>query len=84
MLFIGPDPVKTRWWTDSTGTFKVEAQFIGCSQDKIRLFKTNGVKIEVPMEKMCMDDLKYIEQETGQKLIENLPLAHLTKKISLA
>ncbi|KAG1499753.1 hypothetical protein G6F47_001851 [Rhizopus delemar] len=75
-----PDPAKTRWWTDSTGTFKVEAQFIGCSQGKIRLFKTNGVKIEVPMEKMCMDDLKYIEQETGQKLIENLPLVHLTKR----
>ncbi|OAD07596.1 hypothetical protein MUCCIDRAFT_126132, partial [Mucor lusitanicus CBS 277.49] len=56
---------KVRMWTDRTGAFKVEAQFLSCANGKIRLFKTNGVKIDVPTQKMCIEDLKYIEQETG-------------------
>lgn len=69
-------------WTDRTGAFKVEAQFLSCANGKIRLFKTNGVKIDVPTEKMCQEDLKYIENETGQKLImedDNIPLGQLNR-----
>jgi hypothetical protein len=68
-------------WTDRTGAFKVEAQFLSCANGKIRLHKTNGVKIDVPTQKMCVEDLQYIEQETGMKLLEdksdNIPLAQL-------
>lgn len=68
-------------WTDRTGAFKVEAQFVSCANGKIRLFKTNGVKIDVPTQKMCVEDLRYIEHETGMKLIEdksdNIPLGQL-------
>ncbi|KAI8341915.1 hypothetical protein BC941DRAFT_369299 [Chlamydoabsidia padenii] len=77
-----PDPAKVRTWTDRTGAFKVEAQFVACNNGKIRLHKINGVKIDVPVQKMCTDDLHYIEQETGARLLEdktdNIPLAHLT------
>jgi hypothetical protein len=69
-------------WTDRTGAFKVEAQFLSCANGKIRLHKTNGVKIDVPTQKMCVEDLRYIEQETGMKLLEdksdNIPLAQLS------
>ncbi|RCH93281.1 cytoskeletal protein binding protein, partial [Rhizopus stolonifer] len=75
-----PDPAKVRLWTDRTGAFKVEAQLLLCANGKIRLFKTNGVKIDVPTEKMCIEDLRYIEQETGLKLTDdNIPLAQLTR-----
>ncbi|OBZ83685.1 Actin cytoskeleton-regulatory complex protein SLA1, partial [Choanephora cucurbitarum] len=60
-----PDPSKVRTWTDRTGAFKVEAQFLSCANGKIRLFKTNGVKIDVPTDRMCMEDLQYIRQETN-------------------
>ncbi|KAI8351821.1 hypothetical protein EDC96DRAFT_577544 [Choanephora cucurbitarum] len=63
-----PDPSKVRLWTDRTGAFKVEAQFLSCANGKIRLFKTNGVKIDVPTDRMCMEDLRYIEQETNSQL----------------
>jgi hypothetical protein len=60
----------------------VEAQFVACNNGKIRLHKINGVKIDVPVQKMCTEDLHYIEQETGARLLEdksdNIPLAHLT------
>ncbi|KAI9498459.1 hypothetical protein BDB00DRAFT_449648 [Zychaea mexicana] len=78
-----PDPIKVRTWTDRSGAFRVEAQFLGCHGDKIRLHKLNGVKIDVPIQKMCMEDLRYIEQETGQRLFEDsgddIPLAHFAK-----
>ncbi|KAG1315895.1 hypothetical protein G6F64_000291 [Rhizopus arrhizus] len=78
-----PDVTRIRWWTDRTGAFKVEAQLLAYSNGKIRLFKTNGVKIDVPVEKMCIDDLKYVEQETGQKLLDdNTPLSHFSKGFS--
>lgn len=66
-------------WTDRTGAFKVEAEFLSCANGKIRLFKTNGVKIDVPTQKMCMEDLLYIQSETGQNLIQNddIPLGQL-------
>lgn len=77
-----PDPTKVRTWTDRTGAFKVEAQFVACNNGKIRLHKINGVKIDVPVQKMCTEDLHYIEQETGARLLEDksddIPLAHLT------
>ncbi|KAI8640647.1 hypothetical protein BD408DRAFT_419417 [Parasitella parasitica] len=81
-----PDPAKVRMWTDRTGAFKVEAQFLSCANGKIRLFKTNGVKIDVPSQKMCVEDLKYIEQETGIKQHEdkndNIPLAQLNSQFT--
>ncbi|CAO3669315.1 unnamed protein product [Rhizopus stolonifer] len=78
-----PNPEKTRWWTDNTGAFKVEAQLISCIQGKVRLFKTNGVKIEVPANKMCDDDLMYIERETGQRIIkDSTPLPQSSGKLN--
>lgn len=81
-----PDPSKVRTWTDRTGAFKVDAQLLACNNGKIRLHKVNGVKIDVPVHKMCVEDLRFIEQETGAKLIEdkndNIPLAHLASSPS--
>ncbi|CAO3628486.1 unnamed protein product [Cunninghamella echinulata] len=81
-----PDSSKIRTWTDRTGAFKVEAQLLACHNGKIRLHKANGVKIDVPVHKMCLEDLRYIEQETGARLIEdkndNIPLAHLANTSS--
>ncbi|ORX59383.1 hypothetical protein DM01DRAFT_1184680 [Hesseltinella vesiculosa] len=76
-----PEGAKVRTWTDRTGAFKVDAQFLSIGNGKIRLHKVNGVKIDVPLQKMCAEDLKYIEQQTGQRLLDDklddhLPLAH--------
>lgn len=82
-ICVEPNPAKVRTWTDNTGAFKVEAQFLACTNGKIRLHKVNGVKIDVPVGKMCMEDLRYVERETGLKLMEdkndNIPLAQLQK-----
>ncbi|CCF59885.1 hypothetical protein KAFR_0I01040 [Kazachstania africana CBS 2517] len=63
-----PDPKKSRLWVDRSGTFKVDAQFIGCAEGKIHLHKANGVKIAVGADKLSEDDLIYVEQITGFSL----------------
>jgi hypothetical protein len=75
-----PDTAQIRIWTDRTGSFKVEAQFLGCRDGKIHLHKVNGVKIAVPVSKMSMDDLKYVEDRTGISLDEDKPLSEIMKQ----
>ncbi|KAG2173005.1 hypothetical protein INT44_006978 [Umbelopsis vinacea] len=55
-----PDSSQVRLWTDRTGAFKVEAQFVSASDGKYRLHKTNGVKIDVPEDKLCVEDVEYV------------------------
>ena len=64
--YSGPNPARTRIWHDKTGQFRVEAEFLGLSNGKIRLHKINGVIIEVPVEKMSPDDIAYIKKERRQ------------------
>lgn len=75
-----PDATKTRTWTDRSGSFKVEAQFIGLKDGKIHLHKLNGVKIAVPVVKMAIQDLEYVEQMTGMSLDEDKPLADIRRR----
>lgn len=57
---------KTRVWHDRTGQFRVEAEFKGFENGKLRLHKTNGVTIEVPAEKMSAEDMAYVARLTGK------------------
>ncbi|KAG6896932.1 hypothetical protein C0992_005197 [Termitomyces sp. T32_za158] len=57
-----PPPDKTRIWHDRSGQFRVEAAFLGFSNGKLRLHKVNGVIVEVPSEKMSLEDMKHIER----------------------
>ncbi|MCJ1387796.1 hypothetical protein MMC18_000639 [Xylographa bjoerkii] len=61
-----PDSSKLRVWTDVTGNFTVDAEFLGFRDGKIRLHKINGVKITVPLAKMSTADLTYVEQMSNE------------------
>lgn len=63
-----PNFHRVRTWIDSSGTFKVEAEFLGCVEGKIHLHKTNGVKIAVNANKLSIEDLEYVEKVTGTSL----------------
>ncbi|CAH02807.1 cytoskeletal protein-binding protein SLA1 [Kluyveromyces lactis] len=63
-----PDPKKVRIWVDRSGTFKVEAQFLGCVDGKVNLHKVNGVKIAVAADKLSEDDILYVERLTGMSM----------------
>ncbi|KAL8913660.1 MAG: hypothetical protein Q9172_007240 [Xanthocarpia lactea] len=75
-----PDMDKIRTWTDRSGSFKVEAQFIGLKDGKIHLHKVNGVKIAVPVAKMAIEDLEYVERVTGVSLDDDKPLSDIRRR----
>ncbi|MCJ1479241.1 cytoskeletal protein binding protein [Lambiella insularis] len=75
-----PNVTKTRTWTDRSGSFKVEAEFIGLKDGKIHLHKLNGVKIAVPVVKMAVEDLEYVEAVTGVSLDEDKPLSDIKRR----
>lgn len=75
-----PNSSRVRTWTDRTGSFKVEAEFIGLREGKIHLHKLNGVKIAVPVSKMAVEDLEYVEQATGASLDEDKPLSDIKRR----
>jgi hypothetical protein len=75
-----PDLSKVRVWKDRSNSFSVEAQFIGLKDGKINLHKVNGVKIAVPIAKMSLVDIEWVEQATGLSLDEEKPLSEVRKK----
>lgn len=77
---IEPDPSRVRTWTDRSKSFSVEAQFLALKDGKINLHKMNGVKIAVPVSKMSVEDLEYVESMTGVSLDEDKPLSDIKKK----
>ncbi len=58
----------------------MEAQFLGVRDGKLNLHKMNGVKIAVPIAKMSVEDLEYVEQLTGLSFDEDKPLSDLKKR----
>lgn len=74
-----PDQSKVRTWTDHSGSFKVDAQFLGVADGKIHLHKVNGVKIAVPVSKMSQPDLDYVEKVTHEPIEDIIPVADLIK-----
>ena len=74
---------RVRTWTDRSGSFKVEAEFIGLKDNKIHLHKLNGVKIAVPVNKMAVEDLEYVEAQTGVSLDEDKPLSDIKRRSTL-
>lgn len=66
-----------RKWTDRSKAFTVEAQFIGLQDGKIHLHKVNGIKIAVPVAKMSVEDLEYVEKAANVSLDEDKPLSSI-------
>ncbi|KAI0172352.1 hypothetical protein GGR52DRAFT_550028 [Hypoxylon sp. FL1284] len=79
-----PDPSKVRTWTDRSKSFSVEAQFLGLKDGKINLHKMNGVKIAVPVAKMSIEDIEYVERTMGISLDEDKPLSEVKRAKSKA
>ena len=64
---VEPHTGRTRVWSDKTGQFKVEAEYLGLNGNKIRLHKLNGVIIEVPIDKMSSEDVQMIKRHEARR-----------------
>ncbi len=68
-----PQPADSRrTWTDATGKHRIEAEFLGLADGVVRLKKSDGAVVDVPLEKLSEADRAIIES-AGRK-------SHRTKK----
>ena len=51
---------ETRTWTDSSGQFQIEAEFVKYAQGDLTLKKSDGVTITVPLEKLSRSDQAWL------------------------
>jgi WD40 repeat protein len=50
-----------RSWTDSTGKYKIEAEFVEVADGKVRLRRADGKTLALPLEKLSPADRAYVE-----------------------
>lgn len=60
-----------RNWSDSTGTFSIEASFKTLKDGKVFLEKNDGTSIEIPLEKLSGKDHKYVKQQQSKSPSQN-------------
>ena len=51
-----------REWTDRTGKFSIEAEFVGLADGRVKLKRADGKAIELPINRLSEADRRYIEQ----------------------
>lgn len=54
-----------RTWTDSTGAFQVDAEFLGVEDGKVKLKKTDGRVVAVPLDRLSKEDQDFVAAKTG-------------------
>lgn len=75
-----PIPERMRLWMDATGKFQVEAELIGIRSETVRLHKSNGAVIDVPLVKLSRPDLRYLEGISGRDLLKRAESSASTER----
>ena len=60
-LIVCASSVFARRWTDSTGKYGVEAEFVALDEGNVRLLRSDGKMISVPIEILSEADRRYVD-----------------------
>jgi len=52
-------------WTDNTGKFKIKASLLEANEDQVRLKKTDGTVISVPMRRLSEADQQWLQKHAA-------------------
>jgi formylglycine-generating enzyme required for sulfatase activity len=73
-----PSARQVRTWTDSTGTYTIEAEFLDFKDGKVRLRKPDGKQITLPIGKLSDADRRFVERQLKGKPIPAGAMRELT------
>ncbi|RLS82218.1 MAG: hypothetical protein DWI05_03840, partial [Planctomycetota bacterium] len=62
-----------RLWKDASGSFQVRAKLIERTDEAVRLRKTDGKEISVPLAKLSQADQEYVDKATAPKPVIEVP-----------
>lgn len=63
----GQTHAETRTWTDTTGKFKIEADFLEIVEGQVKLQRPDGKKVSLPLLKLSKDDQAYLKEEMKRR-----------------
>ena len=64
---VGAAVAEVRTWSDASGKFKVEAEFISSKDDKVVLRRADGKEITVPLSRLNDDDRKFVKEQAANE-----------------
>jgi hypothetical protein len=67
VLAMSATDVRARTWTDSTGKYSVEADFLELHNGSVRLKKPDGTTIMVPINRLSRADQEYVGSEGSKR-----------------
>jgi hypothetical protein len=70
----------TRTWNDASGTFSLEAEFVGVKDGKVMLKKTNGKTVAVPLDRLSKEDRVFVAEQTKSRASTTKPPAAPARK----
>jgi hypothetical protein len=57
-----PGPV-VRTWSDASGVFEIQAEYVGFEDGKVKLKKQDGSVIAVPLERLSTADQQFVREK---------------------
>jgi len=73
IAFLYADEALARKWTDSTGRFSVEAEFVEFVGGQVALKKTDGELIRLPLERLSEADQQHVQSLTAPAAVSQPP-----------
>ena len=64
---VSTSRAETRTWTDSTGKFKIEADFLEIAEGQVKLQRPDGKRVSLPLAKLSKDDQTYLKEEMKRR-----------------
>src|SRR5271157_351371 len=61
------EPEGFREWVDASGRFKINAKFVGTTDDKVKLLKEDGSVLKVSSDKLSDEDQQWIKDKQDEK-----------------
>ena len=58
---------ETRTWTDTTGKFKIEADFLEIVEGQVKLQRPDGKRVSLPLAKLSKDDQAFLKEEMKRR-----------------
>lgn len=69
VVLLGLDgPALARTWTDSTGAYRIEAEFVDVIEGNVHLRRTDGSVIAVPLDKLSDADRDHVKRVLAESL----------------
>ena len=67
LVMVFAVPALARTWTDSSGTHKIEGEFVTLTDGKVDIRSDDGTVVHVPLEKLSEPDQKYVQKATSDR-----------------